>query len=222
MRTWIGSGIWSVLVVGIAAGCGSDGVVSGPDQANGGITAAGLSALVSTADPAGDASASQGNGLTGEAYQDIVSAAVDEGGGSFVFTMDVAASVPASPVLPGGITVQEWSWNLNTSPALPRGFPFPPGSAAPPEFIVMVLWNGSAFSGTLIDRRPLLSGGEAVSTSIPFEVDGATISTVLSASLLGNPSAFAWVARANNWPHFGSNSLQTLDRAPDFEPAFWP
>ena len=222
MRTRIGSGVWSALVVGIATGCGSDRAVTAPGGTDGALSAPGVSALVSATDPQGDASASQGNGLTGEPYQDIVSAEVEEEGGTFIFAMDVASNVPHAPVLPGGTTVQEWDWNINSSPALPRGFPFPPGSAAPPEFILMVLWNGGVFTGTLIDRRPLLSGGEAVSTSIPFDVDGGTISAVVSASLLGDPSGFAWVARTNNWPHLGSSSIQTLDRAPDFEPAFWP
>ncbi len=221
MRTLIGSGICSVLVVGIA-GCGSGEGVTSPERADGVLAVTTLSALVSTTDAQGDASASQGNGLGGKAYQDIVSAAVDAEGGTFTFAMDVAASVPAAPVLRGGITVQEWDWNLNTSPALPRGFPFSSGSAAPPEFIVMVLWNGSAFTGVLIDRRPLLIGGEAVSMSIPFDIVGATISATVSATLLGDPSSFAWIARANDWPHLGSSSIQTLDRAPDLAPAFWP
>lgn len=222
MRTRIGSGIWSALVVGIAGGCAQEGVVTGPGQGDGNLAVPTISAVVSTTDPAADASASHGKGLSGEAYQDIVSAEVDAGGGVFEFRMDVAASVPAAPVLPPGITVQEWSWNLNTSPALPRGFPFAKGSAAPPEFIVTVLWDGSAFSGTLIDRRPLLSGGEAVSTSVPIEINGGAIAAVVGADLLDNPSGFAWIARTNDWPHLGSGSVQTLDRAPDGGPAFWP
>jgi hypothetical protein len=222
MRTWIGSGIRSALIVGIVGGCGSDGMVTEPGQADGVSAALALSALVSTTDPEGDASATQGNGLTGEAYQDIVSTEIDAEGGVFAFSMDVAANVPAAPVLPGGITVQEWSWNLSTGPALPRGFPFPTGSPAPPEFIVMVLWDGVTFNGILIDRRPLLSGGEAGRTSIPVEIDGTTISAIVHADLLDDPSSFAWVARTNDWPHLGSNSLQTLDRAPDIAPAFWP
>ena len=150
--------------------------VTSPERADGVLAVPTVSALVSATDPQGDASASQGNGLSGEAYQDIVGRDGRCGRRTFTFAMDVAASVPAAPVLPGGIKVQEWDWNINTSPELPRGFPFSSGSAAPPEFIVMVRWDGSAFNGILIDRRPLLIGGEAVSTSIPFDIDGATIS----------------------------------------------
>jgi hypothetical protein len=212
---FLSAGCLSLLL----AACGGEEQVLAPELQETTL----LSALVvSTTDPEGDALGSQGSGLTGEAYQDIVRAEVNSEDATFAFAMDVAANVPAAPVLPGGITVQEWSWNINTSPALPRGFPFSPGSATPPEFIVMVLWDGIAFTGTLIDRRPLLSGGEAVSTSIPVEIVGARISAAVNANLLDDPPSFAWIARANDWPHLGSNSLQTLDRAPDIEPAFWP
>lgn len=207
---------WLYLLL---AACGGEEQVLSPESP--GSTS--VSALVvSTTDPEGDALGSQGNGLVGEAYQDIVSAEVNSEGATFGFAMVVAANVPGAPVLPGGVTVQEWSWNINTSPAVPRGFPFAPGGAAPPEFMVMVLWDGIAFTGTLIDRRPLLSGGEFVSTSIPVEIVGATISAVVDADLLDDPPSFAWVARANHWPHLGSNSLQTLDRAPDITSAIWP
>jgi hypothetical protein len=180
------------------------------------------SALVSTTDPEGDAGASQGIGLRGDGYQDIVGATVEVYQTTFLFSMNLATSVPAAPALPAGITLQEWSWNINTAPELPRGFPFSTGSAAPPEFMVFVTWDGSGFAGTLIDRRPLLSAGQAVSTSIPFAIDGATIRAEVGASLLGDPSSFTWVARTNDWPRLGSGSLQTLDRAPDNAPTFWP
>ena len=180
------------------------------------------SALVSTTDPVGDAVASRGNGLRGDAYQDIVGASVDVDQTTFIFSMDLTTSVPADAALPPGITLQEWSWNINTTPEQPRGFPFSTGSAAPPEFMVAVTWDGIGFAGTLIDRRPLLSGGQAVSTSIPFAIDGATISAEVRASLLGDPLSFTWVARTNDWPRIGSGSVQTLDRAPDNAPAVWP
>jgi hypothetical protein len=181
-----------------------------------------LALTSSVTDPEGDAVASQGNGLTGEAYQDIVGAEVTAEGHVFTFTMDVAAAIPAAPVLSHGITLLEWSWNLNTSPEFPKGFPFATGNVAPPEFMVMVLWNGPTFTGILIDRRPLLTGGDVVITSVPFSIEGATVSASVNASLLGHPSSFAWIARANNWPKLGTSSLQTLDRAPDAAPAFWP
>jgi hypothetical protein len=217
---WMQNRILTSLAGGALAvllsACGREAQVLSPDAQTPDLN------LVSTTDPEGDAGASHGNGLSGEGYQDIVGATVDDDLGTFTFSMQVATSLPATPVLPGGITLQEWSWNLGTGPELPRGFPFPPGSAAPPEFIVVVTWDGRAFAGTLIDRRPLLAGGQAVSTAVPFAIDGATITAEVGMSLLGTPSSFTWVARTNNWPRLGSNSVQTLDRAPDSAPGFWP
>jgi len=222
MRTWIGSGICSVLVVGIAAGCGSEGVVTGPGRTDEGFTAPAVAGLVITTDPEGDASASHGSGLPGATYQDIVSAQVDAEGGVFTFAMSLAADVPAAPALPGGITVQAWAWNLNTDPTFPPGYPFAPGSVAPPEFMVEVLWDGTSFTGTLLDRRPALFGAEAVSTPISFDIDGATISATVDADLLDNPSGFSWIARTGDVVQVGSNGLHLFDRAPDSGPALWP
>ncbi len=52
--------------------------------------------------------------------------------------------------------------------------------------------------------------------------DGARVIASVGAALLGNPLRFTWIARANDWPQFGTNSVQTLDRAPDTGPALWP
>jgi hypothetical protein len=181
-----------------------------------------LAALSSTTDPIGD---TDGNGVPGQAYQDIVQAGVDAAGGVFTFTMDVAANVPAEPTSPGGITLMTWSWNLNTIPtAFPSGYPFAPGTGltAPPEFIVWVFWNGTEFGGSLIDRRPLLVGGEAAITSIDVDIHGATLTATVDASLLDNPSGFLWIARTSNWHVLGTQSLVALDLAPDLGPVSWP
>ena len=192
----------------------------------GGIIAETVSSAVLTSavtDPVGDAVASQGEGLTGAAYQDIVGSGIDQTGGVFNLSMDVAAPIPANPVMPPGIKLQEWSWNLNTGPGLPGGFPFAPGNAAPPEFVVHVLWDGTTFTGTVIDRRPLLTGGEARTTAVSFVINGSRVSASVNAAILGNPSSFTWIARTDDWPTLlGTNSVQTLDRAPDISPASLP
>ena len=173
-------------------------------------------------DPEGDAVASKGNGLKGEAYQDIVNATVSKTGGTFTFTMEVNAPLPPSPVLQPGGVLQEWSWNINTAPTFPKGFPFAPGIAAPLEFSVLVLWDGTNFTASVIDRRPLLVGGDVVITSVPFAITGAQVTVSVDGSLLGNPASFLWIARTNDWPtHLGTNSVQTLDRSPDTFPAGW-
>jgi len=219
MKDGIGTFLSAVCLALLSAACGAEERVLSPERQESTLVSA---LVVSTTDPEGDASASQGSGLTGEAYQDIVSARVDAEGGVFTFAMDVAADVPATPVLPGGITVQEWVWNLNTDPTFPPGYPFATGSVAPPEFMVRVLWDGASFTGTLLDRRPALSGAAAVSTPISFEIDGATISATIDADLLDDASSFTWIARTGNWVHLGSNSVHLLDRAPDIAPAIWP
>ncbi len=172
-------------------------------------------------DPQGDAVASDGSGIRGEAYQDIVTAEVCKIGGGFFFAMNVAGSLPTEP---GEVVLQEWSWNINSDPAtFPAGYPFPDGAAAPPEFIVQVLWNGRAFAASVIDRRPLLAGRDVRITPAPFHIEGMTIKVWVGAGVLGKPETFTWIGRTNNWPEPpGTSQPQTLDRAPDAAPALWP
>ena len=53
-----------------------------------------------------------------------------------------------------------------------------------------VAWDGSAFSATWFDRRPLLSGGRVEATTVPFEVDGDTVRIWLDGALIGDPTSF--------------------------------
>jgi hypothetical protein len=222
MKFAIGSAASVLCFSLLLLGCVREDTVLAPDVHPLAPVAVLTSAAV--ADPEGDAVASQGNGLTGEAYQDIVGADVSKERGTFVFLMDLAAPLPARPDLNPGTHLQEWSWNLNTNPStFPAGFPFAPGSVAPPEFSVLVLWDGSAFTASVIDRRPLLVGEDATITAVPFDISGAQVRVYVDAALLGNPARFAWIARTNDWPsQMGTNSVQTLDRAPDAAPGFWP
>jgi hypothetical protein len=214
IRCFLVGGCFSVAI----AACGTEDGVLSPEVRS----SSDVSMLISTTDPSGDAAPGHGIALT-EAYQDIVGAAVDATGGVFTFTMDVAANLPTEPTLPGGITLMTWSWNLNTIPtASPRGYPFAPGLTAPPEFQVWVFWNGTEFGGTLIDRRPLLGGDEAGITSIAIDIDGATLSATVDASLLDNPSSILWIARTTNWHLLGTQGLVEMDRAPDLTPVTWP
>jgi hypothetical protein len=213
----------SVLVVAVVlTGCeGADRGLAPEVQP---LASAAPVTCAAVTDPQGDAVASDGSGVRGEPYQDIVRAEVCKKGGRFVFVMDVGGPLPAGPVGPGETILQEWSWNINSDPAtFPAGFPFPDGSAAPPEFIVWVLWDGRTFTASVIDRRPLLAGRDARITPAPFHIEGATVKVWVGAGLLGKPEAFAWIARTNNWPSPpGTSDPQTLDRAPDAAPAPWP
>lgn len=212
-----------IFYMSLVLGCrGQEGALLAPETAR--FTSVAGEDQVIISDPMGDAVASDGSGVIGAANQDIVSASVGKKDRRFVFGIDVAGGLRNHPVGPPQRVLQEWSWNLNTDPsASPAGFPFAPTTPAPPEFIVMVLWDGVRFEASVIDRRPLLAGEQAVITHVPYQIDGESLTVFVDAGLLGNAESFAWVARTNNWTvPMGTGNPQTLDRAPDASPAFWP
>lgn len=167
------------------------------------ITSVGLGALIalsasghalaasSWTDPVGDAL------FHAPAYADVVAGTVEQDAGTFEFTMTVAEAIPTTPILPPP-GVQEIRWAVSfdlDSTTFPAGWPAAPGdprSAQAPaaEGFVAVSWNGSAFSATFYDRRPLLSGGEVEMTTVPFEIDGNEVHIWLASALIGNPSGF--------------------------------
>jgi len=173
-------------------------------------------------DPTGDAFFPD-HALPAPAYQDIVQATVSLDG-EFTFGMDLAAAVPDTPALPG-VMRMVWAWGVDTDRATaPAGFPFVPGpeGAAPAEFLVWVVWDGATFSGIVIDRRPLLTGGEPIITSVPSHINGAQITVSVDAALLGSPSSFKWVSRTIDWRGpFGTLSNFDADRAPNAGQATW-
>src|SRR5437588_1729117 len=127
-------------------------------------------------DPVGDASVKD-RSVAVAAYQDIVKACVTLSDGHFIFVMDVAASIPDSPRLPQGIKLLDWTFRLDTDVGtVPSGFPWAPGDRIHgAEFLVFIVWDGTRFTGALIDRTPALTGREAVTTQIPFNIEGAEI-----------------------------------------------
>lgn len=174
-------------------------------------------------DPVGDAIYSPG--ITGQAYQDIVEVSITQRHDGFTFGMDLAASIPDSPpLLPPGVERLTWSWHLDTDPnTAPCGFPHAPGICVNSEFFVYVLWDGTTFTGLLVDRRPLLTGGEAVLTPVSFTIDGSGITAFVDGPMIGNPSSFGWRSVAAIWPGpLGTESHHTLDIAPDEGFATWP
>jgi hypothetical protein len=152
---------------------------------------------VSAADPAGDAS------YNAPGFMDIIGAEATKSGQTYGFQMSLAAPIPAAPPsTPPGTNQIQWDWPLETDPTtFPVGAPFPPGSgrARPAEFIIHVSWDGSSFSSHLTDRRPLLSGGEAVLTPLPFTISGSEVRVDVEATLLDQPSSFGWGAVTFYW-----------------------
>lgn len=154
-------------------------------------------------DPVGDAS------YGAPAYMDIVGAQLATSGGTLHFQMTVAGAIPASPVLPPPSTKQiSWSWPLDTDPTtFPAGAPLAPGYSGGAELIVTVAWDGSTFSAFLQDRRPLLTGGQAILTPVGYTISGTLLRVDVEASALGNPSSFGWGGVAFYWSGpFGSNN----------------
>ena len=163
-------------------------------------------------DPAGDT-----NYHNTPAFQDIVRAQVTKtAGGDFHLLMEMAGSVPINPPLPPpGVREIWWQWGFDFDPtAFPAGYPYPgPGFRA--EFLAYVSWDGTEFAGILIDRRPLLTGGEAIITSVPISIDGTIVEAVLDNELLGDvPPSFVWGPATRDWAGpVGSNGNSSLDDA---------
>jgi hypothetical protein len=139
-------------------------------------------------DPAGDAL------FNAPAYEDIIAGSVDETAGLFEFTLTVAAAIPEAPRLTApGVQGTRWVVSLDLDPSTaPVGWPFAPADEhsaqrGAAEAFIAVEWNGADFSGTLYDRRPLLSGSHVVTSSVPFEIVGDQVHMWLDSAEIGNP-----------------------------------
>jgi hypothetical protein len=134
---------------------------------------------------------------------DIVDTEVAKSRQGFGFQMSLNAPIPpAPPSTPPGRNQIQWDWALDSDPTtFPSGAPFPggPGQARPAEFIIHVAWDGCSFSAFLTDRRPLLSGGEAVISPLAFTISGSDVGVDVGSSVLGRPSSFFWGAVTFYW-----------------------
>ena len=152
-------------------------------------------ATPTVADPSGDAT------YQAPGFMDIVGAEAVLTGDTISFRMSVAAPIPAAPPLPPPANNQiHWDFPVDADPStFPAGYPYPsaPGQARNAEFFVKVAWDGSSFSAVLVDRRPLLSGGEATFRPLAFTISGTDVQADVPASLL--PSSFAWGAVTIYW-----------------------
>ena len=191
--------------------------------------AAALSSVVT--DPAGDAAwnfnTGPGSAAKVPGYLDLVRAEVSQRGGTFVFTMNLADVMPASPApASGGLGTYGWFFELDTDPTtFPAGKDgvLPSNHALPVEFFVVVEWDGTQFNGLLFDLRPLLIGDPMIITPVAFSIAGAEIEMSVAASALGDPRTFGWAAATcARHSHYGSDGFQCLDRAPDGGFVAWP
>ena len=154
------------------------------------VSLAALTARAQTAtvlDPQGDAFYSEGH--EAPAFLDILAASFTISD-TLTLTVDVAGSLNALPNPPGSHGVFDWHFALNTNDSTdPPGFPEAPGQTAPAEFYVGALWDGTAFRGLLIDRRPALTGQPALLYSIPVSVSGSRITLTVPAALAAQVQA---------------------------------
>jgi hypothetical protein len=182
-------------------------------------------ATLAAVDAQGDAFYS--NGHEAPAFLDILA-------GSFTvcdtltFTVDVAGSLDALPNPPGAGGVFFWNFGLNSDPSTnPPGLPSPPGQTGSPEFLVYALWDGTAFSGVFLDRRPALIGQPALLYSIPVSVSGSriilTVPTYLAALVQPLPGA-SWYC-ITGWDNttlfgMGTDAIHIVDILGGLQP--WP
>jgi len=189
IRTILSFVVWATL----GGGCSDRNAQTGPFSAE---LVPGKTSVVT--DSVGD------QDKTGAAYLDIVRAEITKQGTNFVFVMTMAAPLPESPTLPSWADVLVWQPILDTDPnSSPMGYPFTKNTAFPDEFFIQHRVYRPGFTDpldptsaadVLIDRRPLLTGGQAIVTPIKVSIAGAQITFVVDAALLGDPPMFGWLA----------------------------
>ena len=215
----------------LIAGCSERNDLTAPRALPGAFSAtvAPLTSVVT--DPVGDLE------NKGSDYQDIIRAEIAKQGTNFTFVLTLVAPVSDSPALPAGADVIVWQFLLDTDPtASPAGYPFTKNTAFPSEFMIQYRVYRSGFTdpldptssaAVLVDRRPLLTGGQATVTPIKVSTDGTQITFVASAGLLRDASTFNWVsatcaAKAGDDAKNGYSKHYCFDLAPDSNLSPWP
>jgi len=150
------------------------------------------------------------------AFQDVALGRMTKtAGGDFELLMELAGPVPVAPLLPPQARSEIWwGWNFDLDPAaFPRGYPW--GIDRNSEFLLLVTWDGAEFAGTAIDRRPLLTGGEAIVIPVTFSINGTTVEAVLAYDLIGDvPATFGWAPFTIDWAGpVGSEGVSVVDVA---------
>ena len=162
------------------------------------VSLAALTAGAQTAtviDPQGDAFYSNGN--EAPAFLDILVASFTVSD-PMTLTVDVAGSLNALPNPPGSAGIFFWNFSLNTDNSTdPPGFPVAPGQTESQEFMVYAQWDGTAFSGVFVDRRPALTGQPALLYLIPVSVSGSRITITVPAALAAQVNASVVLPGAN-------------------------
>ena len=235
-----------LLGVALLAGCADRGAPTGMTEGRGPTFSAGATGAKTSVvlDAVGDAVWNQNKGPGSfakvPAWLDIVSASITLRDHQFIFEENLVAPVPADPALDPDIPPQvdhvcPAGYGLDTDlRTAPVGYPFNNNEANNQEFYLLVCWNptgsfgvGTGFVGFLVDRQPLLTGGQAIIKPVQFIIQGTRVSVVVDAGALGDPPTFAWAAftHLQQGPHPPDNG-PILDFAPDLNLgaplATWP
>lgn len=126
----------------------------------------------------------------------------DEGsaGSKFSFVFELAEPIPASFRVPMNFDAAQYSFCLETDPSSsPGGYPFTGKEPVWCDFILTAVSEGKEWTGTLIDRRPLVGGGNAQTPTIPFFIDDSRTRGWFSVpgASLGDPEKFEWAMSAS-------------------------
>jgi hypothetical protein len=116
---------------------------------------------------------------------------------TYLFRFEVAEPIPASFEVPLDHDAVQYSFCLDTDPADPGGYPFASLEPVPCDFILTAVSDGGSWTGTLIDRRRLATGGEAKTPRVPFLTKEANGLFVVPGDKLGNPGSFDWAMTAS-------------------------
>ena len=114
-----------------------------------------------------------------------------------------------------------WVWNFDLDPTyVSSRVTLTLSPLVPAEFSLFVSWDGAAFAGAAIDRRPLLTGGEAIITPVTFSIAGTIVQADLPYTLIGAvPTSFGWFAGTGAWSGpFGSSEGHHLVDIAVFNP----
>jgi len=150
-------------------------------------------------DPIGDTN-QVANGKRAPGYMDIVGEKLAKKGDVYVFSMEVAASVPDMPVLSQGVKAMFWNWAIDSDPNVYYGgWPLPPGLLTWPEFHITIMCDGEKFSAHVVDHRPLLTGGEEIFWEVPFVIKGSELSLTVGAWIIDDITEFSWGASTSVW-----------------------
>lgn len=151
------------------------------------------------------------------AFQDVVFGQMTKtADDDFELLMEVAGFVPANPPMPHqGRSEIWWGWNFDLdTTAFPRGYPW--AITRNSEVLFIISWDGAEFAGTVIDRRPLLTGGEAIVTPVnSFSINGTVLEAFLPYELIGDvPASFGWAPFTIDWSGpVGSDGVNVIDVA---------